>query len=250
MATTDTEATQAPAAKPATRAKTASAPNIYQIISTISAEAGALTATQSSGVPFPFRGIDGTINHLSPHLQKHGVIVVPEVLEHEVTPREVGQRVVKTAKILTRFTFYAPDGTSVSATTAGLADDFADRATAQAQSVAFRVALLQTFTLPTQSPEPEQTGQVVQDAKHEPKTAAGRKVEAARAPAAAAKPPQSREKVKADFIDTEKFPRDAVNALKAQVISEHDLANEALYALMHKVLSSGTADLAEYEAKQ
>ena len=47
---------------------------------------------------------------------------------------------------------------SITATTGGLANDYADRSTAQAQSVAFRVALLQTFALPTHSPEPEQTG--------------------------------------------------------------------------------------------
>jgi hypothetical protein len=139
--------------------------NIYQLISLISAEAGALEPTTKQGVPFPFRGVDGVVNHLSPILRKHGVITVPEVLSAIVTPREVGQRVVKTTEVVTRFHFYAPDGTSVSATTAGLADDFADRSTAQAQSVAYRIALLQTFTLPTQSPEPEQTGQDVMENK-------------------------------------------------------------------------------------
>ena len=63
-----------------------------------------------------------------------------------------------TSEILTKFTFYAPDGSNLSATTAGLANDYADRSAAQAQSVAFRVALLQTFALPTHSLEPEQTG--------------------------------------------------------------------------------------------
>lgn len=139
--------------------------NIYQLISIISTEAGSLEPTAKQGVPFPFRGVDGVVNHLSPLLRKYGVITVPEVINVTVTPREVGQRVVKTTEVVTRFHFYAPDGTSVVAQTAGLADDFADRSTAQAQSVAYRVALLQTFTLPTQSPEPEQTGQEVMDNK-------------------------------------------------------------------------------------
>ncbi len=138
-------------------------PQIYGLISTISHEAGGLEPTSKAGLPFPFRGVDGVVNHVAGLMQKHGVIVVPEVIEHVVTPREIGNRVVKTTTVTTKFHFYAPDGSSICATTAGLADDFGDRSTAQAQSVAFRIALLQTFTLPTQSPEPEQTGQAVDD---------------------------------------------------------------------------------------
>jgi hypothetical protein len=139
--------------------------DIVALISKIRGQAGALAPAEKSGVPFPFRGIDGTVNHLAPFLTEHGIITVPEVLEAEVTQREVGNRVVKTALVKAAYTFMAPDGSSVRAVTSGLADDFADRAIAQAQSVAFRVALLQTFTLPTQSEEPEQSGQKVQDAQ-------------------------------------------------------------------------------------
>lgn len=142
--------------------------NIVQLISLISKEAGALAPEAKGGVPFPFRGIDGTINHLSPYLQKYGVVVVPRVIKAVTTPNAVGNRTVKTTEVETEFTFYAPDmQTSVTATTAGLADDFADRSAAQAQSVAYRIALLQTFTLPTQSPEPEQTGEVVLNGRAE-----------------------------------------------------------------------------------
>src|SRR5690606_3994165 len=61
--------------------------------------------------------------------------------------------------VLVEYTFYAPDGSSVVVVTPGLADDFADRSTAQAMSVAYRVALLQLFHLPTHSKEPEETGE-------------------------------------------------------------------------------------------
>lgn len=139
------------------------APEILRLIAKIKTEVGALAPVQTTGVPFPFRGIDGVVNHLNAKVNEAGIITVPSVVESSVTARETGNRVVKTAHVRTAFTFYAPDGSSVTATTEGLADDFADRAVAQAQSVAFRVALLQTFFLPTQSPEPEQTGQAVQD---------------------------------------------------------------------------------------
>lgn len=138
-------------------------PEILGIITKIKREVGALAPEQKSGVPFPFRGIDGVVNHLNAKINEYGVVTTPNVVESTVTARETGNRVVKTAHLRVEFTFYAPDGSSITATTEGLADDFADRAVAQAQSVAFRIALLQTFFLPTQSPEPEQTGQAVQD---------------------------------------------------------------------------------------
>lgn len=137
--------------------------NIYQIISKIGEEAGALAPEKTGGVPFAFRGVDGTVAHLVPHLRKYGVITVPEVIDQRVTQREVGNnKTITQTEVLTRFHFYAPDGTSVTATTAGLAQDYSDRSTSQAQSVAFRIALLQTFTLPTHDKEPEVAGEETQ----------------------------------------------------------------------------------------
>lgn len=136
--------------------------NIYQIISKISQEAGALAPEKNGGLNFPFRGIDGTVAHLAPHLRSNGVVVIPSVLEQDVTAREIGNnKVITQVSLTTKFTFYAPDGSSVEAITAGLAQDYSDRAAAQAQSVAFRVALLQVFALPTHSKEPEVAGEEV-----------------------------------------------------------------------------------------
>lgn len=196
--------------------------NIYQIISRISQEAGALAPVQTSGVPFPFRGIDGTVNHLAPFLNKYGVVTVPTVIEHEVSAREVGNKVVKTAKILADFTFYAPDGSSITATTAGLADDYSDRCSAQAQSVAFRVALLQTFTLPTQNNEEAASQAVIDQTEKE--------LGAASAPAKV-KEPSAKEKSVNDvreqiskIIADEKNDWDgyAVNALGRELTGKTD----------------------------
>lgn len=137
--------------------------NIFQIIAKVGEEAGALAPEKTGGVPFAFRGIDAVIAHLVPHLRKYGVITVPEVIEQRVTSREAPQnKTITQTEVLTKFTFYAPDGSNVSATTAGLAQDYSDRSTAQAQSVAFRVALLQTFTLPTHDKDPEVAAEEVQ----------------------------------------------------------------------------------------
>lgn len=138
--------------------------NIWQILNRISEEAGALQAEKSGGVPFAFRGIDATINHLSPKLKEYGVVVVPTVKDRVTTQREVGTKTITQSDLLVDYTFYAPDGTHVVATTTGLAQDFADRSAAQAQSVAYRVALLQVFKLPTTDKEPEVVGEEVQAA--------------------------------------------------------------------------------------
>jgi hypothetical protein len=191
--------------------------SIFQIIPAIRAEAGALAATKSpqGGVPFPFRGIDGTINHLAPYLTKYGVVTVPKVLERTTTSREVGSKTVTQTDLLADFTFYAPDGSSITATTNGLAQDFADRSAAQAQSVAFRVALLQTFTLPTQQKEPEETGEEVI------KGTAEEKAKVAQTTAASAKVDQVADlqgQIKAVIANPDSpYTGDVINALGNQI---------------------------------
>lgn len=143
---------------------------IHEAIAAISKDAGALAPQkQGAGVPFAFRGVDQVVSHLSPLLKKHDVIVIPEVLEVTHTSRDVTDRqgnpsgkVITQTELRTRFEFIATeDGSSLSAVTAGLAQDFADRSAAQAQSVAFRVALLQVFSLPTTDKEPEVVGEEI-----------------------------------------------------------------------------------------
>lgn len=136
---------------------------IYAAIAAVSEEAGALAPTKGgAGVPFSFRGVDATVAHVAPFLKKHGIIIVPEVKDKVTTSREVGNKVVTQTDLVTSFHFiHTEDGSEVVATTAGLAMDFADRSAAQAQSVAFRVAILQTFTLPTHDREPEEVGEEI-----------------------------------------------------------------------------------------
>lgn len=165
--------------------------NLYQRIARIAKEAGALAPESKGGVPFAFRGVDGTVAHLTPFMHKYEVIVFPSAINHIVTEREVLDkqgnstgRIVKTSQVETTFTVAGPDGDTFTVQTAGLADDFADRSTAQAQSVAYRVALLQLFHLPTHTKEPEETGEAVVQARGADAAAAGprapKAVEAAR----------------------------------------------------------------------
>lgn len=164
--------------------------NLYQRIARIAKEAGALAPESKGGVPFAFRGVDGTVAHLTPFLHKYEVIVYPSAINHIVTDREVLDkqgnptgRIVKTTQVETTFTVAGPDGDTLTVQTAGLADDFADRSTAQAQSVAYRVALLQLFHLPTHTKEPEETGEAVSQGRgaEAPAARGPKAVEAAKA---------------------------------------------------------------------
>lgn len=107
---------------------------------------------------FNFRGIDAVVNAVAPALQLYKVIVVPNVLEKTYGTVEVGQkRTVMTHVTLTvAYTFYGPAGDSITATVVSEAMDSGDKATAKAMSVAFRIALLQALSLPTDEPDPDQ----------------------------------------------------------------------------------------------
>lgn len=118
---------------------------VVQRMLDIANEVGVLEPSKSGGVPFAFRGVDATVAHLTPMLNKHGVLVVPTVDSHLVTQREAGSKVITKTEVEVTYTFYGKNGDTLTAKSAGQADDFADRSTAQAMSVAYRVALLQAF---------------------------------------------------------------------------------------------------------
>ena len=54
-----------------------------------------------------------------------------------------------------RHTFYAADGSSVACVTAGEAADAGDKATAKAQSVAYKLAVFETLCVPIELHDPD-----------------------------------------------------------------------------------------------
>jgi len=161
---------------------TTAAPQIYGLVSAAAKKAGALPKETSAGVKYSFRGVDSTVNHLAPVLDEFGIVTVPVVLEFELIDKVVNGKNTTTAKILYGVDFFAPDGSSIRAITPGQSMDYSDKAAAQAASVAYRIALLQTFHLPTDSPDPE----LSQIGNEDETTPAGQSIKAA---AAAAKRP-------------------------------------------------------------
>lgn len=125
---------------------------IYKAIPAIMNEIGHIgkdKRNQQQG--FMFRGIDQLMNTMKPLLAKHGVFVVPEVID-----RQREERVTKGGSgllysILTiRYHFIAEDGSEVTAVVVGEGMDSGDKASNKAMAVAFKYACFQVFCIPTE----------------------------------------------------------------------------------------------------
>lgn len=106
---------------------------------------------------FNFRGIDTTVNALSPALRKHGLTVRPSAIlarDYE-TFTTSGNKQSVACRVVVEYTFTGPEGDEIKSVVAAESADTGDKATPKAMSVAFRTALLQTFALPTQDTDPD-----------------------------------------------------------------------------------------------
>lgn len=125
---------------------------IYQAINSIMLDMDAVGKGQKNAQQgFLYRGVDDVMNALKPLLAKHKVFVVPEVLEEtreERTTAKGGLLLYSVLKI--KYTFYAEDGSCVSAVVIGEGMDSGDKASNKAMSVAFKYACFQVFCIPTE----------------------------------------------------------------------------------------------------
>ena len=130
---------------------------IQQSLIEVMKEVGAVGKNdRNTSQGFAFRGIDAVINAVSPAFQKHGVIVVPTVVEKDSSMIESAKGKAMThVQLKVAYTFYGNEGDFISATVYSEAMDYGDKATAKAMSVALRTALLQTLALPTDEPDPD-----------------------------------------------------------------------------------------------
>lgn len=127
-------------------------PKIYSAMAAAMADIGAISKNkQNKQQGFQYRGIDDVMNALYPILSKHGLFLAPEVLEHtreERTTKSGGNLIYSILKI--RYTMYADDGSSVSATVIGEGMDSADKSSNKAMSVGMKYAMFQLFCIPTE----------------------------------------------------------------------------------------------------
>lgn len=128
------------------------APLIYQAIPKVMEEVGCVEKNQRNlQQGFKFRGIDAVMNALYPAFVKNKVFVVPEVLEQSREERQTrngANMIYSVCKI--RYTFFAEDGSNVSAVVVGEGMDSGDKATNKAMASAFKYACFQVFCIPTE----------------------------------------------------------------------------------------------------
>ena len=115
---------------------------------------------------YTFRGIDQFMNELHPALVKHGVFVIPKSINYHHELKDVVRSngksgIDKHVHLLMEYTFMAEDGSFVTIgpmPAEGL--DSGDKATTKALSAAFKYALMQIFSIPTED--------IVEQDKHNP----------------------------------------------------------------------------------
>jgi hypothetical protein len=100
---------------------------------------------------FQYRGVDDVMNEMQPILAKHGIFIVPEVLEHTREERQAksGRNLNYSIQKIA-FHFVADDGSQVTAVVVGEGMDSGDKASNKALSIAFKYACLQVFCIPTE----------------------------------------------------------------------------------------------------
>lgn len=102
-----------------------------------------------------FRSIDAIVDNCRTIISSNGLMIIPETLESTVTIDLIesvynGSKSTKrlsTAKVLVKYTISHVSGESISATIPGYSQDYADKATGQAMTFAFKQMLSQVFML-------------------------------------------------------------------------------------------------------
>ena len=128
---------------------------VYAKIAAVQGELAASGISKDSENTFDrykFRGIDAVYNALAPLLAKHGLCVLPRIIE-----RDVQERVSKKGDpmfyvtVTAEFDFVsAEDGSTHTVRTYGEAMDRSDKATNKAMSAAYKYAAFMAFAIPTE----------------------------------------------------------------------------------------------------
>ncbi len=131
--------------------------SVYKSINAVQAELSKngitkdRTNTQGSG--YKFRGIDDVYNTIAPMLARHGLCILPRVLNRTITERtsQKGGALFYVV-VESEFDFVcAEDGSKHTVKTFGEAMDSGDKATNKAMSAAYKYACFQAFSIPTES---------------------------------------------------------------------------------------------------
>jgi len=128
---------------------------VYQAINSVQADLSSVGITKdrrNQAQGYSFRGIDDCYNAVAPLLAKHGLCILPRVLSRDV--REVtnakGTLLFYTAVTVEYDFVSAEDGSKHTISMFGEAMDSGDKATNKAMSAAYKYAVMQAFSIPTE----------------------------------------------------------------------------------------------------
>lgn len=133
-------------------------PTVVEALTAVKADVGAVgKGGYNKQQNYPFRGIDAVISAVSPALIRHGVVVAPVATTVSYGTVEVGQKRTPMGHctVVVTYRFHGPGDDHMDVTVPGEAMDSGDKATAKAMSVAYRIALLQALSLPTDDVDPD-----------------------------------------------------------------------------------------------
>ena len=143
--------------------------NIYEALTAVMRDCGAVGKdSKNPQQGYEYRGIDAVMNAVNPALTKNRVFVAPEVLEMTREERQTSKGtllIYSVAKV--KYTFYAEDGSSITAVVIGEGMDSGDKSMNKAMSAAFKYALFQVLCIPTE----EMIDSEVDSPKPQPKRA-------------------------------------------------------------------------------
>lgn len=130
-------------------------PLVYDKIAAVQGElahTGIGKDSENSFDRYKFRGIDAVYNALAPLLAKHGLCVLPRIIERESVERtsRKGEPMFYVT-VTAEFDFVAAeDGSTHTVRTYGEAMDRSDKATNKAMSAAYKYAAFMAFAIPTE----------------------------------------------------------------------------------------------------
>jgi len=128
---------------------------VYKAIAAVVGEMSKIGISKdstNSSQGYKFRGIDAVYGALSPLLAKHGLCVLPRVLDRTVTEQPTRSGGVMFYTVLkVEFDFVAAeDGSKHTVCTIGEAMDTGDKSSNKAMSAAYKYACFQAFCIPTE----------------------------------------------------------------------------------------------------
>lgn len=140
----------------------AAGPAVYAAIAAVQGElakVGIAKESENTSQNYKFRGIDAVYGALSPLLAKHGLCVLPRIVNRDMHERVTikewnGQKkesVLFYVTVEAEFDFVAvEDGSAHTVRTYGEAMDSGDKATNKAMSAAYKYAAFMAFAIPTE----------------------------------------------------------------------------------------------------